>query len=104
MLTLGSNGIQFGPATRFELPAPPQIYTSMILLQRLLGAALAIVFLAAAVLFASIALGIALGVGLAVWAWLWWRSRSLPRRHTIEGEYRDVTPLERLEQRSDERL
>ena len=76
----------------------------MTLIQRLLGAVFAIVFLAAAVVFASIALGIALGVGLAVWAWLWWRSRSLPRQRTIEGEYHDVTELERLEQRGGERL
>jgi hypothetical protein len=38
-------------------------------------------------------------LGLGAWAWLWWRSRSLPRRHIIEGEYRDVTELERLEER-----
>ena len=76
----------------------------MPLLQRLLGAALAILFLMAVLLFASIALGIALAVGLAAWAWLWWRSRSLPRRHTIEGEYRDVTRLDRVEDRRGERL
>jgi uncharacterized membrane protein YccC len=71
----------------------------MILLQRLLGAVLGILFLLAAVLFASVALGIALAVGIVVWAWLRWRSRSLPRRNVIEGEYRDITHLESLEDR-----
>ena len=64
-----------------------------------------IVFLLSALIFASVALGIALMVGVVVWAWLWWRSRSLPRqRVVIEGEYRDVTDLERLEGRGSERL
>ena len=72
----------------------------MILIQRLLGAVVGILVLLAALVFASVALGIALAVGVAVWAWLWWRSRSLPRRRVIiEGEYRDVTELERLEER-----
>jgi len=72
----------------------------MILLQRLLGAVLGILFLLAALVFASVALGIALAIGVVVWAWLWWRSRSLPRRRVIiEGEYRDVTHLETLEDR-----
>jgi hypothetical protein len=76
----------------------------MHLIQRLLGAALAVLFLVAALVFASIALGIALALGLAVWGWLWWRSRSLPRGHTIEGEYRDVTDFERLQDRGRKRL
>jgi hypothetical protein len=76
----------------------------MTLIPRLLGAALAILFLLAAAVLASIALGVALAVGIVAWAWLWWRSRSLPRRHTLEGEYRDVTDLERLEGRNGERL
>jgi len=71
----------------------------MIILQRLLGAVAAILFLLAALVFASVALGIALAVGVAVWAWLWWRARSLPRRRVIEGEYRDVTHLETVEDR-----
>jgi uncharacterized membrane protein YccC len=58
-----------------------------------------ILFLLAALVFASVALGIALAVGVAVWAWLWWRARSLPRRRVIEGEYRDVTHLETVEDR-----
>jgi len=77
----------------------------MILVQRLLGAVMAILFLLAALVFTSIALGIALAIGVGVWAWLWWRSRSLPRRRVIiEGEYRDVTDAERLEGRGRERL
>ncbi|HEY1290773.1 MAG TPA: hypothetical protein VH600_05180 [Burkholderiales bacterium] len=72
----------------------------MILLQRLLGAVMVILFLLAALVFASVALGVALAAGVVVWLWLWWRSRSLPRgRVTIEGEYRDVTDLERLQGR-----
>ena len=72
----------------------------MILLQRLLGAVMVILFLLSALVFAAVALGIALAVGVVVWIWLWWRSRSLPRRRVvIEGEYRDVTDLERLEER-----
>jgi hypothetical protein len=76
----------------------------MTFLQRLLGAALGILFLLAVLVFASIALAILLAGGIAVWAWLAWRSRSLPRRHTIEGEYRDVTELERMERRGRDRL
>jgi len=80
----------------------------MIFIQRLLGAALALLFLLAAAVFASIALGVVLAVGLAAWAWLWWRSRSLPRGRmrgdAIEGEFRDVTHLEGLEDRRGERL
>jgi O-antigen/teichoic acid export membrane protein len=72
----------------------------MILVQRLLGAVMAILFLLSALVFASVALGVALAVGVVLWVWLWWRSRSLPRgRVTLEGEYRDVTHLERLESR-----
>lgn len=80
----------------------------MNLIQRLLGAALAILILVVGLVFASIALGIALAVGILAWGWLWWRSRSLPPRHprgdAIEGEFRDVTHLEGLEERGGERL
>ena len=77
----------------------------MILVQRLVGAVLFILFLLAALVFASVVLGVALAIGVVVWAWLWWRSRSLPRRRVvIEGEYRDVTDLERLEGRGGKRL
>lgn len=78
----------------------------MTLLQRLLGTVLGVLFLLAAFVFASIALGVILAVGLIVWAWLWWRGRSLPRDAgtVIEGEFRDVTPGERLEDRDPRRL
>ena len=76
----------------------------MPLLQRLLGSVFAVVLIATLLVFASIALVIALGVAIAVLAVLWWRSRSLPRRRTLEGEYRDVTQLEPLEDRRSERL
>ena len=71
----------------------------MIIVQRLLGAVVGILFLLAALVFASVALGIALAVGVGVWAWLWWRARSQPHRRVIEGEYRDVTHLETVEDR-----
>ena len=72
----------------------------MILVQRLLGAVMVILFLLSALVFTALAVGIALAVGVVVWVWLWWRSRSLPRRRVIiEGEYRDVTHLERLDSR-----
>ena len=68
-------------------------------LHRVLGTALAAVFLLAAVVFASIALGIMLAMGLVVWGWLWWRTRGkLPREPNrghgvvIEGEFEDLTP------------
>ena len=76
----------------------------MTLVQRLLGTIFAVVLLVALLVFASIALFVALGVAVAVLAVLWWRSRSLPRRRTLEGEYRDVTDLEPLEDRRSERL
>ena len=72
-------------------------------LQRLVGAALGIVLLLAAFVFASLALAVLLVAGLGLWAWLWWRSRKMPRQHrgstVIEGEYRDVTPSPRIEKR-----
>jgi len=76
----------------------------MPLVRSLLSAALAILFLLAVLVLFSVALGVALAVGAAAWVWLWWRARSLPRRRTLEGEYRDVTDLERLEDRNSERL
>jgi hypothetical protein len=77
----------------------------MPLIQRLVGAVLALLFLLAVLVFASIVFAIVVAGGLAIWVWLWWRSRSLPgRRRTIEGEYRDVTDLERLEEQGRKRL
>lgn len=69
----------------------------MTLLQRALGAVLGILFLLAVFVFASIALGVILAVGVVTWGWLSWRARSHPRANVIEGEYRDETPLQRLE-------
>jgi hypothetical protein len=70
----------------------------MTLLQRLLGGVLAVLFLLAVLVFASLALGVLLAVGLAAWGWMWWRSRSLPRGRVIEGEYT------RIEERDPQRL
>ncbi len=74
----------------------------MILVHRLLGLVLGALFLLAVFVFASLALGVILAVGLAVWGWLWWKTRALRRRdagNVIEGEWRDVTPAQRLEER-----
>jgi hypothetical protein len=73
------------------------------LIQRIVGVVLGLFFVLAAFVFASLALGILLAVGLVVWGWLWWHGRSLPQRRgrgtIVEGEYRDVTPAQRLEER-----
>jgi O-antigen/teichoic acid export membrane protein len=72
------------------------------LIQRIVGVLLGLLFLVAVLVFASLALGILVAVGLVVWGWLWWRTRGkLPRqrqRHgtVVEGEYRDVTPAQRI--------
>jgi hypothetical protein len=73
----------------------------MTLLQRILGAALALLFLVAVLFFASLALGVLLAVGLIAWVWLWWRSRGISRGdgRVIEGEYRDETVRQRLDAR-----
>jgi hypothetical protein len=76
----------------------------MTLLQRLVGGLLAIVFLLAVLVFATFALGVLLAVGVLAWGWLWWRSRSLRKANVIEGQYRDETPLARLEDREQQRL
>jgi cobalamin biosynthesis protein CobD/CbiB len=78
----------------------------MPLIQRLVGAVLAALFLLAAFVVASLALGVLLAVGLAVWGWLWWKTRSLrkeDRNVVVEGEFRDVTAAERLAQRDPQR-
>jgi len=76
----------------------------MPLIQRLLGAALAVLFLLAVLVFASIVFAVLVAGAIVVWVVLWWRFRSLPHRRTLEGEYRDVTDLERLEDRHRDRL
>ena len=63
----------------------------MILIQRLAGAVLGILLFVLALVFTSVILAVAAVVALLLFAWLWWRTRNLPRRGTgtvIEGEYR----------------
>ncbi len=76
----------------------------MTLIQRIVGVLLGLLFLVAVFVFASLALGVLLAVGLVTWGWLWWRSRSgrtVSRGGgaVIEGEYRDETPGQRIEER-----
>jgi hypothetical protein len=70
----------------------------MTLIQRLLGGVLAVLFLLAVLVFASLALGVLLAVGLVAWSLMWWRWRSLRKGRVIEGEY------QRLEERDPQRL
>jgi hypothetical protein len=73
------------------------------IIQRSIGVLLGLLFVAATLVFASLALGVLLALGLVVWGWLWWRTRSLRRAPgrgvVIEGEYRDLTSQTRIEQR-----
>ena len=73
----------------------------MKLVQRLAAALVALLVFAAALVFASIALGILLVAGLAGWAWLWWRGRKLRPASgvVVEGEARDVVVVEHIEYR-----
>ncbi|MDA0983992.1 MAG: hypothetical protein O3A06_13435 [Proteobacteria bacterium] len=61
------------------------------LLQRILAAVIALAVFAAALVFASIALGIILAIALIAWGWLTWRRRKLRGRSAVvvEGEYRE---------------
>ena len=72
-------------------------------IQRFIGVLLGLLFVAATLVFASLALGVLLALGLVVWGWLWWRTRSLRRASgggvVIEGEYQDLTSLTRIERR-----
>ena len=72
-------------------------------LQRIVGAVLGLLFLVAVFVFTSLILAGLLAVGMVVWGWLWWRTRGLRGAErggaVVEGEYRDVTPLQRLEER-----
>jgi|CXWL01.1.fsa_nt_gi uncharacterized membrane protein YccC len=72
-----------------------------LVLQRIVAALVALLVLAGALVFASIALGVLLVAGLAGWAWLWWRGRKLRRSSgvIIEGEVRDAVVVERIEHR-----
>jgi uncharacterized protein (DUF58 family) len=73
------------------------------IIQRFIGVLLGLLFVAATLVFASLALGVLLALGVVVWGWLWWRTRSLRRAPgrgvVIEGEYRDLTSRTRIEQR-----
>jgi len=72
----------------------------MAVLQRIVGAVLGVLFLVAVFVFTSLILAGLLAVGIVVWCWLWWRTRALRRAErggaVVEGEYRDVTALERI--------
>ena len=62
----------------------------MLLLQRILGAALALALFVVAFIFASLLLALGAVAALALWGWLWWRSRNAPAASgtIIEGEFR----------------
>ena len=63
-----------------------------LLLQRILGAVLGIALFVAAFVFASVLLAVVALAALLVWAWLWWKTRNLPKSPrggvVIEGTYR----------------
>lgn len=81
-----------------------KIIPTMGWIQRIVGFALGLLFVLAVFVFTSLVLGILLAVGLLLWGWLWWRGRSLPQHGTtIEGEFRDVTATQRIEQQRRER-
>lgn len=69
-------------------------------LQRVVGAVLGLLFLAAVFVFTSLILAGLLAVGIVVWGWTWWRTRDRVARPAgrggavIEGEYRDLTQKE----------
>lgn len=64
----------------------------MLVLQRLLGALVAVALLVAAFFITSVLLAVVAVVALAAWVWIWWRTRNLPRSRApgdvIQGEYR----------------
>ncbi len=74
-------------------------------LQRIVGVVLGLLFLVAVFIFTSLILAALLAVGLVAWGWLWWRTRALRRAEAerrgavVEGDFRDVTPAPRLEDR-----
>jgi Flp pilus assembly protein TadB len=59
------------------------------MLQRLLSAVVAVLFLIAVFLLTSLLVAAALAAGLLAYGWLWWRSRR-QRARVIEGEYRII--------------
>jgi len=88
---------------KIELQPLRPHHTWMGVLQRVVGAVLGLLFLVAVFLFTSLIVAALLAAGIVVWGWLWWRSRGLRRAQrggaVVEGEYRDVTPTPRLEER-----
>ena len=76
----------------------------MLLFQRVLGVLVALSFVAAVLVFASMLLLVLVPLGIAGWVWLWWRARSRDQGRIIEGEYRDETPLQAIEDREEQRL
>ena len=74
----------------------------MNLFQRIAGAVLGVVLFVLALVFASVIFAVAAVLALALWAWLWWRTRNLPRRGqgtVIEGEYRVESETRRIDDR-----
>jgi O-antigen/teichoic acid export membrane protein len=78
------------------------------LLQRIAGAVIGVVLFVLALVFASVILAVAGVIALVVGAWLWWRTRNLPRPGlgsgprsgggtVIEGEYRVERETRRLD-------
>ena len=65
------------------------------LLTRVVAVALGAVILAVAFVFSIVVFSIALAAGLLVLGYVWWKTRSAPRRggRVIEGESRrEITP------------
>jgi len=79
----------------------------MTLLQRILGALLAVVLVVVGFVFAWVILVVAAALALVIWGWLWWRTRELRRAVErgvppqtgviVEGEYRVEREEHRLE-------
>lgn len=68
------------------------------MLQRILAVLVGLFFLGVVLVSAAIAAGVLLAAGLLAYTWAWWRNRNVPRPVVIEGQYRDVTHLDRLRQ------
>jgi membrane protein implicated in regulation of membrane protease activity len=79
------------------------------LLARVAGAVLGVLLFVAAFIFASVIFAVVAVIALMIWAWLWWRTRHLPRRGAgghapgaagtvIEGEYRVEREVRRLDE------
>jgi len=59
------------------------------MIQRILSAMLALVFIALTFVFASLLVALALTAGAIAGGWLWWRARKA-RGRVIDGEYRII--------------